>query len=57
MPFPKYKSPIVLALIACGFNTPQLMAEVANAGGMMDGRDIAAVLAAGATAVQLGTAF
>ena len=34
MPFPKLKSPIVLAPLAGWFNNPQLAAEVANAGCM-----------------------
>ena len=34
MPLSKLNSPIVLAPMAGGFNTPQLAAAVANAGGM-----------------------
>ena len=42
---------LVRSLLDC------LSIPIVAAGGMMDGRDIAAVLAAGATAAQLGTAF
>ncbi|CAN5733139.1 nitronate monooxygenase [soil metagenome] len=38
-------------------NQPQIQLPLIVAGGIMDGRDIASALAAGAQAVQMGTAF
>jgi NAD(P)H-dependent flavin oxidoreductase YrpB (nitropropane dioxygenase family) len=49
--------PIVQAPMAGGWTTPELVAAVSDAGGIMDGRGVIAALALGAEAAQLGTRF